>query len=347
VVKTEINTKIDGNKVEPNVVHDSFVEHIRNTFISAYNKNSTVARLVYLAPIEVSSVVSISMVGVETSMNVEESNFLIATVRTGVMGILLNGTEAKNVGMNLEEIKILHQVSSTGKRLLQSESNNVPAGGKFNNVEVLITTSCAKDNNCTNESLEVFLNEFAPNYGLTLMAALIADANFFYFDDLVNLSIGQQTDTKLPTPQVQPAGTEEIDQSDKMPLWLVAIIVANCAIVCSILLYVCVRLSVRYKQGGELKDTPKEETTNHQRLSFVPAPAPTFQQLQDLNGRESSNDTPIFSKWGQSKAPPVQEYEDDEYDNKSCDDQFSVEAGSFGGDGYETNQWHSSYNSYA
>lgn len=352
VIDTIINTEINISRHESRVVYETLVQHIRSTFIPAYNKNSTLAKLAYLSPIDVSAKLNISMYGVETMMNTEESEFFVDTLQTGLLGLFLNGTESNSIiAMNLENIEVLHQVSSTTNRLLLTDNNvttKVFAKEKyFNYVVVLITASCSRSDNCTDESLQNFLDSNAPSYGLALLTALVLDPNLFYFDDLIDLQVGKQASPELPPSDDLPNSTEEFEESDKMPLWLVGLIVANVAIVTSVILYVCVRQGIRYKQGDKLKDLPQdeEEVSGQQRMSFVPAPAPTFQQLQELNSRDTMQDSSAFSKRGQNKAPPTQDYEDD-YDNRSCDDQFSVEAGSFGGDGYDANQWNNSYNNY-
>jgi hypothetical protein len=350
VIETKISTEINISEHETSVVYESLVQHIRNTFIPTYNKNSTHAKLVFLAPIEVSANLNISMFGVETMMNTDESAFFVDTLQTGLLGLFLNGTESNRIiTMNLGGVEILHQVSSSGNRLLLADSNEtkkVLAREKyFNYVVVLITASCSGNQNCTDESLQRFLDGNAPSYGFSMLTALVLDPNLFYFDDLIDLQIGKRDPPELPPSEVPPNSTQEVVETDKMPLWLVALIVVNVVIVTSVIFYVCVRQGIRYKQGDKLKDVPQEEMTGQQRMSFVPAPAPTFQQLQELNSREMIHDTNVFSKRGQNKAPPPQEYDDDD-DNRSCDDQFSVEAGSFGGDGYDANQWNNSYNDY-
>jgi hypothetical protein len=350
VIETKINTEINISKHQSSLIYDALVQHIQNFFIPAYNKNSTLAKLAYLAPIGVSATVNISMFGVETMMNTEESGFFVDTLQTGLLGLFLNGTKSNKINaMKLEDVEILHQVSSSGNRQLLAGSNAttkvLSRERYFNYVLVLITASCSRNDNCTDESLQVFVDEYAPSYGQAMLTALVLHPNLFYFDDLIDLQIGKQTSPELTPSDDLASSSKKVDEKDKMPLWLVALIVVNVAIVSSVILYLCVRQGIRYKQGDNLKDIPQDEAPGQQRLTFVPAPAPTFQQLQELSSRDVVHDSNVFSKRGQNKAPPLQDYEDD-YDNRSCDDQFSVEAGSFGGDGYDTNQWNNSYNNY-
>lgn len=380
-VKAQIITKIDDTKISESTVRDTFIDYISDSFIPEYNTNSTIARLRYTEPINVSATLNITMVGVETEMNAAESTVFEELVRTVFLGLFLNGTESNRITpMNMESVKLLHQRSSNKKlRLLQSSSEgddskkNDFAGKPTNMVEVLVTTSCTRHKTCTDEALQSFLNEFAPPYGAPLMALLVANSQYFYFDDLRIVFIGEQIIPELPPAKVQvPLSDEDSLGSEKMPVWIISLIVVMSVILTTTMLYIMVSRRVRKLQGDKMRDgihkDGEDEKSNILRSTpFAPTLAPSFQQIQEWsNGnttqqpyqqqhqpqaqQQQPRDSSIFHKRGQSKVQqPIQEYEEeDEYydDSRYDNDQFSVEAGNFGDNAYDENQWNSSFRSY-
>ena len=377
-MKAQIITKIDDTKISERTVRNSFINHISDSFIPEYNKNSTIARLRYTEPINVSATMNITMVGVETEMNTEESIVFEELARTVFLGLFLNGTESNRITpMNIETVKLLHQRSSNKKlRLLQSSNegddskNNDLSSRPTNIVEVLVTTSCSRHKTCTDEALQSFLNECAPPYGAPLMAALVANSQYFYFDDLRNVIIGEQTIPELPPTKVQdPLSDAESLGSEKMPVWIISLIVVMGVILTTTILYIMVRRKVRKIQGDKPRDGIHKDTDNKnsdilQSTPFAPTLAPSFQQIQEWSNdnttqqpyqqqpqvQQHHRDSSIFYKRGQSKAQqPIQEFEEeDEYydDGRYDNDQFSVEAGNFGDNAYDENQWNSSFRSY-
>jgi hypothetical protein len=385
VIKADIITKIDTSKMDENTVHDSFVHYISDSFIPSFNKNSTLARLWYVEPIEVSATLNVTMFGVETKMNSDESNMFVDTMRTVLLGILLNGTKMNEINMNLEEIKILHQQSSTTQRLLASSDGTTVTTNfdkeQFNKVEVLVTTSCARDDQCNDKSLQKFLDVYAPNYSTDLMMILINDKTFFYFDDLQNVIIGKNIIPELPPPtntNTNKNATETNVEKEKTPVWIIILIVTMCIILISTILYIIVRRSIRRIKGDRIKDGISKDNDDEcdeqknmlRSTPFKPTMAPSFQQIQEWTmsstkdmaqqqpqqpqqqQRDTTTSSSIFHKRGHNNnkvQEPIYEYEEDDeqYDPRYDNDQFSVEAGNFGDTGYDEQQWNSSFRSYS
>jgi hypothetical protein len=383
-VKAHIITKIDSTKISESTVRDNFISYINDSFIPAYNKNSTIARLRYTEPINVSATLNITMVGVPTEMNPDESMLFVEMTRTVLLGLFLNGTESDRITpMNLEIVKVLHQRSSNNRRqrVLQStsgidDSNSDNFNGQpANTVEVLVTTSCSRHRTCSDIALQTFLNEFAPLYGIPLMALLVANSQYFYFDGLRTVIIGQQIIPELPPSKVpDPSSAEEI-VPEKMPVWIISLILVISVIFTTTIIYIIFRRRVRKLQQGDnvrdgiQKDSDEEKSNILRSTPFTPSLAPSFQQIQEWsNGNTTQRsyqeqqqqqqqppqpqvrDTSIFHKRGQNKVQqPIQELEEeDEYydDNRYDNDQFSVEAGNFGDNAYDEHQWNSSFRSY-
>ena len=381
-VKAHIITKIDSTKISQSTVRDNFIDYISDSFIPSYNKNSTIARLRYTEPINVSATLNITMVGVPSEMNADEGIVFVEMTRTVLLGLFLNGTESNRITpMNLEIVKVLHQRSRNNRkqRAVQSTSETYGSfnGQPVNTVEVLITTSCTRHRTCSDAALQSFLNEFAPVYGVPLMALLVANSEYFYFDDLRSVIIGEQTIPELPPSKLpDPSGAEEKIASEKTPVWIISLIVVISVILTTTIMYVMFRRRVRKLQGDDIRDgihkEGDEEKSNILRSTqFTPSLAPSFQQIQEWsNGnttqqsyqqqqqspppppqpQHQARDTSIFHKRGQNKIQqPIQEFEEeDEYydDNRYDNDQFSVEAGNFGDNGYDEHQWTSSFRSY-
>ena len=373
-VKAQIITKIDDTQISESTVRDSFINYVSDTFIPAYNKNSTIARLRYTEPIDVKATLNITMIGVSTVMNQVESIVFVDGVRTGMLGLLLNGTESRSItAMNMESVKLLHQgTSDAGKqRLLQASSETDVSGQPANMVEVLITASCARHPTCTDASFETFLHDFAPPYGAPIMAILVLNSEYYYFKDVRSVIVGKQVIPALPPSKVlDPLNEEEPPESEKMPVWIISLIVVMSVIISTTILYVCfIRLKVRKLQDDKLQDgihkQTEEEKSNMLRTTpFTPSLAPSLEEIQGWNNDNTTQqsyqqqpqpqhqlrDLSIFTKRGQNKVQqPIQEYEEeDEYyhDNKYDNDQFSVEAGNFDDNGYDEHQWNSSFRSY-
>ena len=376
-IRAHIITKIDSSKIFESTVRDNFIDYISDSFIPAYNKNSSLARLRYMEPINVSATLNITMVGVETEMNADESIFFVEMVRTVLLGLFLNATESNDITpMNLEIVQQLHQRSSNSKKhrqLLASSDSDADyfQGQPTNIVEVLITTSCARHRTCSDDALQTFLNEFAPQYGVPLMALLVANSQYFYFDSLRNVIIGEQTIPELlPSKGPDPSIEEKIIESEKIPVWIISLIVVICVIFTTTILYIIIRRRVRSLQDDKVRDGIHKESDDEKsnilrNTQFTPSLAPSFQQIQewsnDYTTQESfqqqqqpsqpqARDTSIFHKRGQNKVQqPIQEYEEEDeyYDGNQYDnDQFSVEAGNFGDNAYDEHQWNSSFRSY-
>jgi hypothetical protein len=371
VVKADIVTRIDTTKTDEKTVHDSFVRYISDDFIPSFNKNSTLARLLYIEPIEVRATLNITMFGVATTMNTDEAALFMETTRTILLGLLLNGTEANQfTTMNMEEVKVLHQLTtgSNTRRSLLTENERKASDvdvSKMNTVEVFITTSCARAKTCTDESLQLLLNTHGPNYGSVLMAALKTNSKYFYFDDLRNVSIGKYVLPELTTPNVAMTDVDAEYESERLPIWIIALIVAMSVIIITTILYIIASRSVRKMQSDTIRDglhKNNEEKNKLRSTPFTPSLAPSFQQILEWSGKEGvvatqqqpqppppPRDTSIFHKRGQNRVQqPIHEYEEDEeYDSNQYDnDQFSVEAGNFGDNAYEEHQWNSSFRSY-
>jgi hypothetical protein len=310
IVKADIITKIDTTKIKENTVHDSFVKYISDTFIPSFNQNSSIARLWYIEPIEVSSTMNITMFGVTTKMNLDESAIFIDLLKeTVLLSLLLNGTKTDEINMNLEEITILHQQSSSSNKrrqrlLLASNEKNEDITTintkydkeKFNKVEVLITTSCSRDSQCKDKFLQSFLDQHAPSYGIVLMTALKENQNYFYFDDLQHLVIGPNIIPELPPPITTNQNSNETNNSiehTKTPKWIIILIIAMCTIIISTILYIITRRNIRRMQGDRMKDgiTKDEEKNILRNTSYTPTAAPSFQQIQEwtTNSMNSNN----------------------------------------------------------
>lgn len=169
----------------------------------------------------------------------------------------------------------------------------------------------------------------------------------------------------------EPLSDEESLGSEKMPVWIISLIVVMSVILTTTILYIMVSRRVRKLQGDKMrdgihKDSDDEKSNILRNTPFAPTLAPSFQQIQEWsNGnttqqpyqqqqqpqaQQQPRDSSIFHKRGQSKVQqPIQEYEEeDEYydDSRYDNDQFSVEAGNFGDNAYDENQWNSSFRSY-
>jgi hypothetical protein len=329
-----------------------------------------------MEPINVSATLNITMVGAPTEMNPDESKLFVEMTRTVLLGLFLNGTESNRITpMNLESVKVLHQHSRNNVRKLQSISENDNFNGQpANVVAVLITTSCTRHRTCSDAALQTFLNELAPPYGAPLMALLVANSQYFYFDDLRLVIIGEQIKPVLPPSKVPDVANQEEIVPEKMPVWIISLILVICVIFTTTIIYIIFRRRVRRLKGdgndvrdGIKKDGDEEKSNMLRQTQFAPSLAPSFQQIQEWsNGNTTQQsyqqqpplpppqpqvrDTSIFHKRGQNKAQqPIREYEEeDEYydDNRYDNDQFSVEAGNFGDNAYDEHQWNSSFRSY-
>ena len=347
---------MDGAKLDPDILRNSSLDHIRDKFVPAFNTESdALARLVYESPISVKASLYIVMKGVQTKMNDVESQFFVDMVRESVSAGLLKANTNESVAFELQHVKVLHQESSSGNRILvRRKLENATADDPFNRVEVLVTATCANAAVCTDTALQTALGETAPVNGEVLQVSLLKgnDENeLFYFDDIKEVIIN---DNSVPIPELPPANEKQPtgeepgkSRKGKMPQWLWIVICVNVLLVLSVLVYVCVRRTMRRLFGEQLQDheeTTRKSSSSLSQKSFTLAPAPSFAQVKELEKDHHHSHQRRSDTKEQYKGPKksVQEMEEDDYDSRYYDDEFSVEAGDFAGaDGYYEPNGHS------
>jgi hypothetical protein len=328
LVETSIYTLIDSTEVEPKIVQDLSVEHIRDDFAS-FNTESTVARIVYYSPIEVNASLYISMLGVQTKMNDMEAKFFVEAVVTSLKGMLeLNNTEPAT--FEIQDVHLQHQESSTGKRLRRLAEEDA-----FNKVDLFISATCGNAAVCTNEALQTLVDTEGLAYGKVLQVALAKSGELLYFDDITDVQIVNTADhiPELPAAKEQSTGEEPGTSSQsEMPKWLWSVIVIILSTIAFAVAYTCFRRAVRRIQGERLKD-PEEAATRRGSSHFTAAPAPTLAQVKELENEHHYSET---KEQYNGPRKSLQELVEDDYDARSYGDEFSVEAGDFTvADGYE------------
>lgn len=344
LVETSIYALIDITAIEPEIEHNFTVDYMRDIFVPAFNSNSSLARLIFFEPATVSTSLYIVLEGAHPALNETEIGFFQDAIRKVADGVLM--AKAKPTFYELQGVAVLYQESSSGKRLRILAKDQA-----FNNVTVVVKAACASVTNCTNDALRTIFGESVTNFAEALQAVLANGP--YYLGNITDVTISDDSIPMLPDDSipilpaandVPPAGPVPTAKKRKIPEWLLIVIVVNVVIILIVALCVCVHHSIRRAQGEQLQDHDewRRKASSDRGHSFSAAPAPTFEQVKELeidlgrNVKEQYNG-PVKS---------VRQLQEDDYDARSYGDEFSIEAGDFTvADGFEAPNRHQTYDS--
>jgi hypothetical protein len=390
VIKTTVHALIHEVEITREEAENTGLEYIGNVFISSFNAAGDSTGRVVLAPaVRVQSTLTIVLHGVDAVMNDAESSFFTDRVQA-IVGDSLLEAENSALPLALDTAEILSQITSSGESSNSttmtfgtgtvSDSNNTASSGnetlllrrqkralsdngKYNQIRLVLTATCANAAICANESLRSTVDQASATYGDRLLVSLLMGNNanqLYYFDDITNVTTADDSvatngpalassGTEPAKPAVTPNAAAPRGKKKWMPRWFWILILICISFVGLALLYVCVRATIRAMNEDELRTSLEEQhaPTSDRRKSFSASNPPTLSQVKELEReqypyhQEQAPQQPsqplhnrLFSRNQQRdnahNKKTVREMEDDAYDNRSYgNEEFSVGPGNF------------------